>query len=361
MAPLTAVILAAGQGTRMKSALPKVLHPLAGQPLVYYAIETAMAVTANRPVLVIGHGGEQVQAAVGERARYVTQAPQLGTGHAVMQARDLLAGQDDTILVTYADMPLLTAGTLRGLAAAHIRDAAVLSLLTVVADDPRGFGRVVRDTAGRVLAVVEEADCTPEQRALRELNAGIYCFDATWLWDNLERLPLSAKGEYYLTDLVGMAVAQGKPVTAVQCADQVELLGINTRFHLAEAEAALRGRINRYWMEAGVSMPDPDTTYIDSQVTIGQDTTILPGTCLRGRTTIGSGCRIGPHSVVQDCQIADGCVVFMSVLEGAVMEEEAGIGPFGHLGKGARMGRGEQMGTFGEMKKPSQRSIGFGV
>jgi bifunctional UDP-N-acetylglucosamine pyrophosphorylase/glucosamine-1-phosphate N-acetyltransferase len=212
-----------------------------------------------------------------------------------------------------------------------------------------------------VLAIVEEADCTPEQRALRELNAGIYCFDAAWLWDNLPHLPISAKGEYYLTDLVAMAVAQGRPVTALQCADHVEVLGINTRVHLAEAEAALRGRINRYWMEAGVSMPDPATVYIDSQVTIGQDTTILPGTCLQGRTTIGSGCRIGPHSLVQDCQIADGCVVLMSVLEGAVMEEEANIGPFGHLRPGTHMGRGAHMDHFGEMKNATRRNMSFGV
>jgi bifunctional UDP-N-acetylglucosamine pyrophosphorylase / glucosamine-1-phosphate N-acetyltransferase len=347
---LTAVILAAGQGTRMKSTLPKVLHPLAGQPIVQYAVETATMVTGTTPVLVIGHGGAQVRATIGDRARYATQSEQLGTGHAVAQARDLLAAEGGTILVTYADMPLLTVDTLRGLADTHARDGAVLSLLTVSAGDPRGFGRVVRDARGQVLAIVEEADCTPEQRAIRELNAGIYCFEASWLWENLSRLPLSAKGEYYLTDMVAMAVSQGQPVTALECLDEGELMGINTRVHLAEAEAIIRARINHAWMEAGVTLPDPTSTYIDSQVKIGPDTTIMPGTYLQGRTVIGSNCRIGPNTLIQNCEIGDRCVVFMSVLEDAVMEEGADIGPFGHLRKGSRVCRDAHMGNFGEMK-----------
>ena len=350
MTSLTAVILAAGQGTRMKSSLPKVLHPLAGQPLVDYAVGTATAVTQRLPVLVIGYGADEVRAAVGERARYVVQAQQLGTGHAVRQAQELLAGEAGSILVTYADMPLLTAETLQVLAASHDRHGATLTLLTVEASDPHGFGRIVRDAAGQVRTIVEEADCTDEQRTIRELNAGIYCFDAGWLWENLPRLPLSAKGEYYLTDLVSMAVAQGRQVQALACSDATEVLGINTRVHLAEAEAVMRTRINRQWMEAGVTMTDPDSTYIDSTVVIGQDTTVLPGTHLQGKTTIGSNCQIGPNTLIQDCQIADNCRVFMSVLEGAVMEDEANIGPFGHLRNGARMCRGAHMGNFGELK-----------
>ncbi|PKO23051.1 MAG: UDP-N-acetylglucosamine diphosphorylase/glucosamine-1-phosphate N-acetyltransferase [Chloroflexi bacterium HGW-Chloroflexi-1] len=347
---LTAVILAAGQGTRMKSTTPKVLHPLAGQPLVSYAVDTATRVTGVAPVLVVGHGSERVRAALGDRARYVMQAEQLGTGHAVLQARELLLGQADAVLVTYADMPLLTEQTLRQMVEAHSRSASALTILTVVNEDPHGFGRVVRDAAGRVQAVVEEAVCTPEQRAIRELNAGVYCFDAIWLWENLPRVPLSPKGEYYLTDMVGLAIAQGRPVNAVLCADESELLGINTRVHLAEAEAALRSRINRYWMEAGVTLLNPATTCIDATVTIGQDTTIWPNTYLLGRTVIGSGCRIGPGSMVQDCQIGDDCAVTLSVLEHAVMEDDSNIGPFGHLRKGARLCRGAHMGNFGEMK-----------
>ena len=347
---LTAVVLAAGHGTRMKSALPKVLHPLAGQPLVHYAVTAAAAVTGQPPVLVVGHGAEQVKAFLGDRARYVTQAQQLGTGHAVLQARDLLAGWADAILVSYADMPLLTENTLWAMVDGYRQGRGVLSFLTVIAQDPRGFGRVVRDAAGQPQCVVEEISCTPEQLAIRELNAGVYCFNADWLWENLTRLTPSPKGEYYLTDMVGLAVSQGQRATAVQTADESELVGINTRVHLAEAEQILRARINRHWMEAGVTLLDPATTYIEPSVTIGPDTVILPNTLLTGRTAIGAHCRIGPNSVIEDSQLGNHCLVVMSVLEGAVMEDEASIGPFGHLRKGARLCHAAHMGNFGELK-----------
>jgi len=346
---LTAVILAAGQGTRMKSNLPKVLHPLGGQPLVLYSVETATAVTGSPPVLVIGYGAEMVREVVGDRARYAVQPQQLGTGHAVMMAREQ-AGPADHILVSYADMPLLTAATLSALAESHRKSGSLISLLTVVAEDPRGFGRIVRDASDQVLGIVEEAVATPEQLEIRELNAGVYCFDAGWLWRNLPEIPVSPKGEYFLPDLAAMALAQGYRVNAVRCEDEQELLGINTRVHLAEAEAVLRGRINRQWMEAGVTILDPATAYIEPGVTIGVDTVILPGTYLMGDTHIGSGCRIGPHSVLQNCEIGNGCVVQMSMLEDALMEDESNIGPFSHLRKGARLGRGAHMGNFGEVK-----------
>jgi bifunctional UDP-N-acetylglucosamine pyrophosphorylase/glucosamine-1-phosphate N-acetyltransferase len=334
----------------MKSVLPKVLHPLGGQPMVGYAVQAARAIAGGAPVLVVGYGGEQVRAVLGDQARYVTQAEQLGTGHAVMQAEPLVAGEADVVLVTYADMPLLIEGTLRDLLARHLESCSVLTALTVVTQDPRGFGRVVRDGNGQVQGVVEEAQCTPDQLAIRELNAGVYCFDAGWLWDNLRRLPLSPTGEYYLTDLLGMAVQQGRNICTVPCHDESEVLSINTRVHLAEAEQVLRQRINHRWMEAGVTLLDPAATYIDRTVTIGADTVILPNTYLLGETTIGAGCRIGPNSSVQDSRIDDQCTVYMSVLESAVMEEGANIGPFGHLRKGSHMGRGAHMGNFGEMK-----------
>lgn len=328
---LSAVILAAGQGTRMKSALPKVLHQLGGKPLVLYAVETATRVTGASPVLVVGHGADQVRAALGNRVRYASQPQQLGTGHAVLQARELLAGQADAVLVTYADMPLLTEQTLRELVESHRASGAVLTMLTVVADDPRGFGRVVRKEDGSVQAVVEEASATPEQLAIRELNAGVYCFDAPWLWQSLPGLPLSPKGEYYLTDMVGLAVQQGRKVTAVSSRDPDELMGINTRVHLAEAEQFLRRRINRRWMEAGVTLLDPETTYIEPTVVIGQDTTIFPNSHLRGDTVIGRDCRIGPSSVIEDSHLGDRVVVLMSVLESSVIEAGRTVGPFTHL------------------------------
>ena len=348
---VTAVILAAGQGTRMKSSTPKVLHPLGGRPLVLYSVDVATAVTGTPPVLVVGHGADEVQQVVGERAIYAHQAQQLGTGHAVMQARALVeARRAEQALVTYADMPLLTAETLHGLVNSHQAAGCVMTLLTVIAADPRGFGRVVRDAEGRVQCVVEEAVASPAQLAIRELNAGVYCFDAGWLWRNLPDVPVSPKGEYYLPDLVAMALTQGQAVNAVACDDESELLGINTRVHLAEAEAVLRDRINRGWMEAGVTMSDPTATYIEPSVVIGRDTVILPDTHLTGNTRIGSRCRIGPSSTVANCEIGDGCVVQYSVLEDAVMEADSNIGPFSHLRRGARLGRGAHMGNFGEMK-----------
>ncbi len=279
------VILAAGSGTRMKSDLPKVLHPLLGRPMVAWTVEMAEAVGDQPPVLVVGHGKEQVKALLGDRAEFVEQKELLGTGHAVQQAAPVLQGRADAVVVTYGDMPLLRAETVRSLVDlfARERQASVqtaLAMLTVVRDDPQGFGRVVRDAQGEVVRIVEEADCTPQQRALRELNPGIYCFDAEWLWQNLGQIPLSAKGEYYLTDMVGMAVEQGRRVVATP-APLDEVNGINTRVHLAEAAQILRYRALEAHMLAGVTVVDPAATYVDAEVRIGWDSVLLPGVMLK--------------------------------------------------------------------------------
>jgi bifunctional UDP-N-acetylglucosamine pyrophosphorylase/glucosamine-1-phosphate N-acetyltransferase len=348
---LAIVILAAGEGTRMKSDVPKMLHPLAGRPLVTYAVETARALTDAWPVLVVGRGAEAVQEAAGGGVVFVEQAERRGTGHAVLQARETLRGRSDLVLVTYADMPLLTAETLRRLVERQRENTGPIAMLALVSDEPRGFGRVIRDESGAVTQIVEEAVATPEQLAIRELNVGAYCFDADWLWANVDRIPLSLpKREYYLTDMIGMAVEKGLRVEAVIAQDESEALGINTRVHLAEAESALRHRINERWMLAGVTILDPATTYIEPGVTIGQDTTLWPNTHLCGETTIGEHCIVGPNTIIVDCQIGDGCRVLASVLEQAVMEEDSDIGPFGHLRKGARLCKGAHMGNFGEMK-----------
>jgi len=348
---LAVVILAAGEGTRMKSNVPKMLHPLAGRPLVTYAIETARALTGAQPVMVVGRGAEAVQKAAGDDVIFVEQAERRGTGHAVLQAREVLRGRSDLALVCYADMPLLTVETLRRLVQRQRENSGPITMLALVSDEPRGFGRVVRDESGAVTQIVEEAVATPEQLAIRELNVGAYCFEAAWLWENVGSIPLSLpKREYYLTDLIGMAVEQGLRVEAVTTEDESEALGINTRVHLAEAERALRRRINERWMLAGVTIVDPATTYIEPGVTIGQDTTIWPNTHLRGETIVGQGCVIGPSVLIEDCQIGDDCRVLVSVLEQAVMEDGADIGPFGHLRKGSRLCKGAHMGNFGEMK-----------
>ena len=349
---LSVVILAAGEGTRMKSDLPKVLHPLAGRPLVAYSLDTARELTTRPPVLIVGHGAEAVTETAGDDVTAVTQGEQLGTGHAVLQARDALAGRSELVLVSYADMPLLTAETLRRLVEVQEDNPGPITMLTLVRENPRGFGRVVRDEDGAVAEIVEEAVATPEQLAIRELNAGVYCFDARWLWTHLDEIPLSLpKEEYYLTDLVGMAVAEGRAVEAVVAEDSDETLGINTRVDLAAAEQVLRRRINERWMLSGVTIVDPSATYIEPDVTIGRDTVIQPNTHLRGATTIGARCTIGPNSVIEDSSVADECVVMASVVEQAVMERGSDVGPFGHLRKGARLCEGAHVGNFGELKK----------
>ena len=347
---VTAVILAAGQGTRMKSDLPKVLHAVCGQPMVYYAIQSARAASTETPVVIVGHRAEAVREFLGETARCVVQDPQLGTGHAVQQAEAMLKGKTDLVLVTYADMPLLRAATLSRLAETQRANPGPLTLLTVSADDARGFGRVVRDADGRVQAIVEEAAATPEQLKIKELNVGAYCFSAGWLWDALHRLPLSKKGEYYLTDTVALAVEAGLPVQAVVTDDPVETIGINTRVHLAEAETAMRQRINAAHMLAGVTMIEPQTTYIEAGVTIGRDTVLWPNSYLQGGTRIGENCEIGPNCIIRDTVIGNDCLVLASVLEGALLEDDVDIGPFAHLRKGAHLCKGVHMGNFGEVK-----------
>jgi bifunctional UDP-N-acetylglucosamine pyrophosphorylase/glucosamine-1-phosphate N-acetyltransferase len=357
---LTSVILAAGLGTRMKSDLPKVLHPLGGRPMVSYPVAAAEELLggARTPVLVVGHGQEQVRAALGvripeggERVRYVLQDPPLGTGHALMQAESVArADGAEALLVTYGDMPLVEADTLRGLIEFYQERGGPLAMLTVHAQDPRGFGRILRGPDGGVRAIVEEAHATPEQLAIRELNTGLYLIDARWAWINLRRLPVSRKGEYYLTDLISLAVKDGARVQALVDDDAEQFIGVNTRAHLAEAEAALRRRINRRHMEAGVTMLDPAATYVEPGVTIGVDSVILPGTFLRGTTQIGPGCVVGPHTLVQDSVVGAHCRISYAVLEQAQVDDEVEIGPFAHLRQGARLGRGVHMGNFGEVK-----------
>jgi bifunctional UDP-N-acetylglucosamine pyrophosphorylase/glucosamine-1-phosphate N-acetyltransferase len=340
----------------MRSTLPKVLHPLLGMPMVWHSLDAVRKATGQKPVLVIGHGAQAVRQAVGDAAEFVTQEPQLGTGHAMQQAKPYLRGKTDFILATTADMALFTVDTYQRLLAAHHERFAQdpqgcpITLLSVVCEESRGFGRVLRTSDGDVQAVIEEAQASPEVLALRELNTSVYCFTADWLWNALPRIQLSPKGEYYLTDLVGIAVSDGLSVQAVAVEDPCEAIGINTRTHLAEAEAILRQRINQDWMLAGVSLIDPATTYIEPEVVIGQDTVIWPNTYLHGSTRIGEGCTIGPNSILRDTQVGDRCRVLISVTEKAVLEDDVDIGPFAHLRKGAHLATGVHMGNFGEVK-----------
>jgi bifunctional UDP-N-acetylglucosamine pyrophosphorylase/glucosamine-1-phosphate N-acetyltransferase len=314
----------------MRSRLTKILHPLAGKPIAAYALEIAMAVGAEETVFVVGKNGDQIRQMLGENSiRYVYQSERLGTGHAAMQARSVLEGRADLVLVYYADMPLLKAETLVRLVDNQAQGRTAVTILTLVSDDSMGFGRVVRGPEGSVLEIVEEKVCTPEQLAIKEINCGIYCFDGEWLWAHIDQIPLNpVKGEYFLTDMVGIAVSDGQRVEATSSQDPDEMIGINNRIHLSRAEAVVRGRINERLMLSGVTLQDPASTYIEATVVVGQDTTILANTHLSGRTSIGQECTIGPNSIIRDSQIGDRCRVTAAALEEVAVADDSAVGPY---------------------------------
>ena len=359
------VVLAAGKGTRMRSNLPKVLHQVAGLPLLAHvlnAIDDISSAAAfadfrstyqgHRPVVVVGHGADHVAAQFGERCHYALQEEQLGTGHALLMAReevDALQPLPDTVLVCYGDTPLVTGEVLAQLLAEHRARQATVTFLTGMADLPSDYGRVVRDGEGRVRGIVEVKRATPEQLEIREVNSGVYCFERAWLWSELARLPRNPVGEYYLTDLVAIAGAQERVVATVT-GSLDETVGINNRVQLAEVEQLLRQRILEKHMYAGVTIIDPATTYISAGVEIGMDTVILPGTMISGTTRIGTSCRIGPQSTIEHSVIGNDCVVRQSVLEETTFEDGVSIGPFSHCRPGAYLARNVRMGNFGEVK-----------
>ncbi len=351
MEELKVVILAAGLGKRMKSKLPKVLHPLCGKPLLEYVLETAIALTAYKPVVVIGYGGEEVAKLIGERAITVHQGELLGTGHAVLKALEAVPSWPQTTLVLYGDMPLLRKETVEELIKAHFERKPPVTFLTVHSSESMGFGRVVRDENGNVVKIVEEAEATPQEKTLTELNVGVYCFQTEWLKVHLPLLKPHPNGEYYLTDLVAIAIEENSPVHTVALKDPEEALGVNTRVHLAMAEAIMRQRINRYWMENGVTIVNPEATYVEAGVEIGMDTVIYPNSFVLGKTQIGEGCVIGPGTIIRDSKIGNACIIEASVVEGAVLEEEVRVGPFSHLRPGTHLARGVHIGNFAEIKK----------
>ncbi len=348
---IASIVLAAGKGTRMRSKLPKVLHPLAGKPMVWHALEAVNGLTDLAPVLVVGYKAEAIREAMGPSSQYVFQEEQLGTGHAVACTRSLLEGKSDTLLVTFGDMPLLRKESLEKLIQIHQQADSPVTMTSFIGDEARGFGRVVRNEKGEVIAIVEQVDATPEQLAIREYNVSAYCFAADWLWNALEKIPVSPKGEYYLTDVVGLAVAEGYAIQSLVLEDPVEAIGINSRVHLATAEKILRQRINEYWMVEGVTLIDPDTTYIEASVSIGRDTVIQPNTHLRGLTVIGEDCEIGPDTTVTDTKVGDRARLISSTLESAILEDDVSMGPYCHLRKGAYLANGVHLGNYAEVKE----------
>jgi bifunctional UDP-N-acetylglucosamine pyrophosphorylase / glucosamine-1-phosphate N-acetyltransferase len=346
-----AVILAAGQGTRMKSKLAKVLHRVAGKPMVEYAVDAAGLAGIRRIAVVVGYQGDQVRALLDGRVELVEQPEQRGTGDAVKCARAALAGQAEHVLVFYADMPLLKSETLRALMEKHRATRATLTLLTLISENTMNFGRIVRDENGKPRRIVEEVEATPQQLDIAEINPGVYCFDANWLWQNLDGLkPSSKQGEYYLTDMLERAVAQGVRIETETIRDTPQAIGINTRLQLASAEHLMRERIRERIMLNGVTLIEPSSTFIDADVEIAADTEILPNTHLRGKTRIGSSCRIGPNAIVMDSVIGDACTVGPSVIEGATLEDHVDVGPFCHLRRGAYLSSRVHLGNYAEVK-----------
>ncbi len=351
---LEGIVLAAGKGTRMKSDLPKGLHRVLGVPMVELAARNLVAAGVERPTIVIGHGGELVMAALGDRYRYAWQREQLGTGHAAMSAESELGSHQGSVLVVPGDAPLIDPAFLRRLAEIRSETGCACAMATCVMDDPFGYGRILKDDSGRPMGIVEEKDATPEQKALKEVCVSVYCFHAPTLFRLLKTLRNdNAQGEYYLTDMIGAIYRDGGTTVCVPVDDVEMLMGVNDRWQLAQAAQVLRRRVLRRHALAGVTLLDPDSTHISLDAEIGPDTVIQPNTVLEGRTRIGAGCTIGPNSILRDAVVKDGAVVLASVVTESEVGEGARVGPFAHLRGGTVLGSEVRVGNYVEMKNVS--------
>ena len=345
-----AIVLAAGKGTRMKSATPKVLHKAAGKALGEWALGAAAEATASKPVLVVGEGADEVKAYFGDRAAYVLQDPPQGSGHAVMAAKDYLNG-DGYVLVVAGDMPLIRAQTLQSLIQKTSKEKLAACLLSAVVDDAFGYGRIVRGENGSVKRIVEHRDATVQQKTIREINLSIYCFDIPLLREALGSLkPANAQGEYYLTDCIEYLSGKGYRIEALECADNTECMGVNDKAQLAQAAKQLRQRINTALMREGVTLIDPDATYIDATVTVEPDAVIYPGVTLEGDTHIGAQAVLYPGSRIANSTIGSRTVVQNSVILDSSVGENSTIGPYAYLRPKSIVGNGCRVGDFVEVK-----------
>ena len=349
----TVVILAAGLGTRMKSSLAKALHPLAGMPLILHVLNAASGIDPEKIVLVLGHQADKVKNAVEKyHPEIVLQSEQLGTGHAVLQAVEAIAAASGPVLILCADTPLLTSGTLKDVIDLHRKTSAAVTLITAKLNDPFGYGRIVRGRTG-VMRVVEEKDATARQKKIREVNAGIYCFEKKILLSSLDRIGRNnAQGEYYLPDTIEQARKNKLRVSALLCDNVDEVMGVNSRRDLSRAETVIRERINGKWMIEGVTMIDPDTVFVGSEVSLGRDTILYPNVRIEGRTEIGEACTVFPGSRIVDSVIASSVTIKdCSVIEESSIASGASVGPFAHLRPGSVIGERAKIGNFVEVKK----------
>jgi bifunctional UDP-N-acetylglucosamine pyrophosphorylase/glucosamine-1-phosphate N-acetyltransferase len=357
---VAALILAAGKSTRMKSKRPKALHILLGKPLLRWAVEAAEGAGSGRTVLVVGHQAEMVQEAMGPELEYVLQAEQKGTGHAVQMAEALLGDWDGPLLVLPGDAPLLSASLLEALVAHHTHSGAAATLLTATLDHAGSYGRVVRDPqTGRVQAIVEARDASPEQLQIQEINTSVYAFEPSALFAALKQItPQNAQGEYYLTDAVALLAGQGQIVEALVSPDADAVRGVNNRPELVELRAMMQARVHQSHGLAGVTILDPLTTHIDATVKIGPDTVIHPYTILSGVTDIGEDCEIGPGARVSDSKIGSGVSVRDSYVTASEVGDDCKIGPFANLRPGSVLGNNVKVGDFVELKNTT---LGDGV
>lgn len=348
-----AVVLAAGQGTRMRSRLPKVLHPLAGKPMLEHVLTSLAEAGVEQQVIVVGHGAEEVEVALDGRATTVRQEPQKGTADAVRIGLEQLDPGTSQVVVAMGDAPLVPHSLFTELLLAQAAGDACFALLAARPADPSGYGRLVRDANGTLRAIVEERDADAGVLGLGEVNAGTYCFDAGWLRANIGAVPASPSGEHYLTDLVAIAISGGSNVVVVSAPRAELAMGINDRVALADAERILRGEIAERHMRNGVTIVDPASTFIDVDVQIGEDARIEPWTVLSGATVIGSEAVIGPQAQVLDSRIGARTVIWSSVVESSVVGEDVQIGPYSHLRPGCEIGAGCRIGNFAELKMTS--------
>ena len=351
MSDLVTVILAAGKGTRMKSALPKVLHKAGGKAMLQHVIDAAHAAGAKRNIVVVGFGGEIVQEAVGTQAEVVVQQEQLGTGHAVLQTAPLLAKEHGTVMVLCGDTPLLTGGLLKKLYDAHKEAGAKATVLTAIMPDATGYGRIIRTATGTVEKIVEHKDATDAERRVNEVNSGIYCFEKDALFAALAHVTCdNAQGEYYLPDVLGILRQKGEKIWAVAADDYESTLGINSRVQLAGAEKILRRRKNVELMENGVTIMDPDSTFIDADVTVGRDTVIYPFTWLEGETHIGENCTLGPSSRFSDTVMGNGVTAQFVYAHECEIADGVTMGPYVHIRPNTKLSPKVKIGNFVEVK-----------
>jgi bifunctional UDP-N-acetylglucosamine pyrophosphorylase/glucosamine-1-phosphate N-acetyltransferase len=350
MSTKAAVVLAAGKGTRMKSALPKMLHRVCGKEMVALVVEAAGGADVDSTVVVVPPDSEAIRSTLGDSVAYVEQTVPLGSGDALRQARDILQGID-YVAVLHGDVPLIRGETLAAMAELHRRRGASVTLLTGVTQSPDGLGRVVRDSSGSVTEIVEDGDADEQVRLIDEINAGIYWFRSEWLWRNLDTLDPSPGGEVQLPELVRLAATQGEIIADVRTGWPAEVIGVNTRVQLAEAEGAMRQSVREKWMLAGVTMREPSSVYLDVDVEIGQDTVLHPNIHLSGATTVGRGCEIGPDSTVRDSRVGAGCTIVSSLVTGATLRDDVEVGPFSHIRPGSHLESGVKIGSFGEVSR----------